>query len=75
MGYSAEDGIRKHLVTIRVIREKFNGIVKAHFSHFVDSSRSAIKRIFLSQQFFFDKAHCTAAEDNHHIAVPKCSVP
>ena len=75
VGYSAEDSIRKHLVTIRVIREKFNGIVKNHFSHLVNASCSSIKRIFLRQQFLFNKTHCTAAEDDHHIAVSKFSVP
>ena len=75
MRNATENRISDDLVTVSIVRKEPCSIIEAHRFHFINAGRSAIKRIFLCKQFFFDEAHRTAAKYDHYIAVFEQFIP
>lgn len=75
MRNAAKDSIGEYFVAIRIIGEELCSIVKAHFIHFINPGGSAVKRILFSKQLFLNEAHCTAAQNDHYVAVAKFRIP
>ena len=75
MGDSAENGVGQYFILVRVVGKKLDGIVKSHRGHFVNTGGSAVQWIFFGKQFFFDKAHGAAAQNDHHILILEFCIP
>ena len=72
---TTKNSISQYLITVRIIWKELCGIIKSHFLHLVDTRSPAVKWVFLCQQFLFDKAHGTAAKDNHYVGIPQLRIP